>query len=196
MTKKYFIIPARKNAKYVFHSSSTTSFESLLSDVMPINLKFLENPFKIELVENISFNCNSIQDLKEIIENKKDNELNLKLHESKNIVDRLIHNYGSSSRTIAENINICLEESRDINFMVLEKYNIIKSNWIINLLKNILYFLEYLKIFHLGNLNLNIKYGKIVLSILMKILFIADLTKWVLRSMDLSLKKCEEVCIS
>ena len=82
-----------------------------------------------------------------------------------------------------------LEESRDINFMVLEKYNIIKSNWIINLLKNILLFFWYLKIFHLGNLNLNIKYGKIVLSILMKILFIADLTKWASRSMDLSLKK-------
>ena len=62
------------------------------------------------------------------------------MHECKNIVDKLIHHYGSSSRTIAENINICLEESRDINFKVLEKYNIIKSNWIINLLKNILYF--------------------------------------------------------
>ena len=140
ITHNQTLIKSLKNAKYVFHSSSTTSFESLLSDVMPINLKFLENPFKIELVENISFNCNSIQDLKEIIENKKDNELNLKLHECKNIVDRLIHHYGSSSRTIAENINICLEESRDIDFKVLEKYNIIKSNRIINLLKKILYF--------------------------------------------------------
>lgn len=140
ITHNQTLIKSLEGAKYLFHSSSTTSIESLLSNVLPINLKFLNNPFKIDLVEDISFNCTNIEILKEIIEDKRSSELNSKLSKKSSILNDLIYQYGNSASTIAEHVSESLSEHSEINFEILEKYNIIKSNFAIELLKKVLYF--------------------------------------------------------
>ena len=137
ITHNQTLIKSLKNTKYLFHSSSTTSVESLLSNVLPVNLKFLENPFKIDMVENISFNCNDIETLKDIIDEKR--ELNSLLSVKASILNDLIYQYGTSAATIAKYIDKSLLNHTEVNFNILEKYNIVKSNLIIEFIKKLLY---------------------------------------------------------
>ncbi len=109
------------DSKIMFHSSSTTAFESILYNIPTVNINFLDNPFDIEILNNISINLKSQEELETLLETDDYELLQNKTMESKEIIRNYFGDFlGYSSKLIAENIFVFL------------KYNEIEINENIN----------------------------------------------------------------
>ena len=106
------IINSLPDSKIMFHSSSTTAFESILYDVPTANIDFLNNPFNIEILNNISINLESQKELEELLETDNYELLQNKTKESKKIIRNYFGDFlGDSSKLIAEKIFVFLKNN-------------------------------------------------------------------------------------
>jgi len=111
-----------------FHISSTTSIECILENVVPINLAFLKNPIDIKLLNEISANCETIEDFRNTISNL-DNVLNTySFEESRKILDDYFGTLdGLAAVRISEYLNSYLNEKKvlkDINYKYITRHNL------------------------------------------------------------------------
>ena len=53
-------------SRVAIHISSTTAIECILSDVIPVNLRFLNNPIDIDIINQISLNCETLEEFMNI----------------------------------------------------------------------------------------------------------------------------------